>query len=421
MALHPPVPAAPATEGGDSATGPQQSRPESVAPSHLGSALTKGKAEASFLSAKMAAEEGGSRDSRPPAAMQAASNPGRSAALGSTRDVANVMVVKRDAEDVQQRSRSSGREIDPTPRLPPPDFRPAHTRAVASLEGSRCVVINDTGADVYLVPARMLRLSVKYLPWSERDGPITGVCQQGIAILGRAALELQLGPVRALTPFVVAAGVGFDATLGVDFLYEHEISVNMAQHCLVFEAHSGLIVPLVGRHPRFKHACALMHDLALYPGGCALVRCACERPEGRIGPPRAPEVYLIPARKDLKLGSVVPEQLTTGPNEIQSTADYPLYLPPGWEVAKVRECHFVPHGPPHLVPRQQRVAVNVVSASGASEPPAPPHGETPGSTAADTTQAPREQENNVWTGVEIYGLIGPRLRNCRGMRQGVGR
>ena len=139
----------------------------------------------------------------------------------------------------------------PMPRLLPQDYRSAHTRAVASLDGSRCVVIVDTGADVSLVSARALRPGVKYLPWSDRDGRITGVAQQGVAILARVVLKVQLGPVRALTLFPVALGVGFGAILGVDFLYEHGISVNLAQHCLVFEAHDGLIVPLVGHHPRF--------------------------------------------------------------------------------------------------------------------------------------------------------------------------
>ena len=388
MALHPPGPAAPASGFGDSAPGPQQPRPESVASNHLGSASTKGEADAGSLSATVAAEEGGSRDVRPPAAMQATSNPGRSVVLGSTRDAANVMAVRRDTEDTQQRSRPSGGDIEPTPRLPPPDFRPAHTRALASLDRSRCIAIIDTGADGSLVSPSMLHPDVKYLPWSKRDGRITGVAQQGIAILGHAVLEVQLGPVRALTPFVLALGVGFDAILGVDFLYEHGISVSLAQHCLAFEAHDGLIVPLVHRHPRFKHACALTHDVALYPGGRALVHFACERPGRRIGPPRAPEAYLIAARKSQKLGLVVPETLATGLIEIQSAADYPLYLPAGWEVAKVRDCHFVPHGPPRIVPRQQRVVVNVVSAAGAGESPAPPRGESLRSPAADTTPDP---------------------------------
>ena len=84
----------------------------------------------------------------------------------------------------------------------------------------------------------------------------------------------------------------------------------------------------------------------------------------------------------------VPEQLTTGIIEIQSTADYPLYLPAGWEVAKEQDCHFVPHGPPRLVPCQQRAAANVVCASGAGQSLAPPRGEALGSTAADTTPGP---------------------------------
>lgn len=53
-------------------------------------------------------------------------------------------------------------------------------------------------------------------------------------MLGRTVLEVRLGPVRALTPFIVALGVGFDVILGVDFLYEHGKSINLAQHCLVF-------------------------------------------------------------------------------------------------------------------------------------------------------------------------------------------
>ena len=109
----------------------------------------------------------------------------------------------------------------------------------------------------------MLRPGVKCLTWPERDGRITEVAQQGIGILGHAVLEVHLGPVRALRPFVVALGVGFDAILGVDVLYEHGICVKLAQHCLVFEAQDGLIVPLVGHHPRFKNACVLTHDMAL--------------------------------------------------------------------------------------------------------------------------------------------------------------
>ena len=135
------------------------------------------------------------------------------------------MAVKQDAEDTQQPAKSCGEEVKPTPRLPPPDPRPAHTRAVVSLDVSRCIVIIDTGADASLVSGRMLRPGVKYLPWSKRDGRITWVAQQGIAILGRAVLEVHLEPVRALTPFVVALGVGFDAVLGVTSYMSMESSL----------------------------------------------------------------------------------------------------------------------------------------------------------------------------------------------------
>ena len=136
MALQLPVPAARVGGDGDRVHGPQPPRPRSVAPTRQGSASTKGEAEAGSVSATIPAEEGGSRDVRPPAAVQAASNPRRSVALGSTREVANVMVMKRDVQDAQRRSRSGAGETEPMALLPPPDFRPAHTRATASLDGS---------------------------------------------------------------------------------------------------------------------------------------------------------------------------------------------------------------------------------------------------------------------------------------------
>ena len=64
MTLHPPDPATPASRDGDSAPGPQQPLPEPVAPSHLGSASTRGETKVGFLSATMAADEGGSRVAR---------------------------------------------------------------------------------------------------------------------------------------------------------------------------------------------------------------------------------------------------------------------------------------------------------------------------------------------------------------------
>ena len=280
------------------------------------------------------------------------------------------------------------------PRLPPQNCRPAHTCAMASRDGSQCVVIFDTGADVSLVSARALRPGVKCLPWSERDGRITGVAQRGVTMLGRVVLKVHLGPVRAVKPFLVALGVGFDAILGVDFLCEHGISVNLAQHCLVFEAHDGLIVPLVGHHPRFEHACALTHNVSLRPGARALVRCTCECLRRTTMPPGVPEVYLIATRKDHRLGLVTPEQLSSGVIEIQSPADNPLHLPAGWAVAKVQDCQFASYGPPRLVVRPGRVVVNLVTAGDAGTFPRQRCDGPFGSAAADGGPDPKGAEGS---------------------------
>ena len=132
-----------------------------------------------------------------------------------TRDTVNVMAVKRDVKDGYQQSKSCGERVEPAPRLAPQGPRPAHTRAVVSLDGSRCIVIIDTGAEVFLVSACIWRAGVNYQPWSERDGRITGGTQQGIAVLGRVVLEVHLVSVKVLTTFIVAVDVGIDAIIGV--------------------------------------------------------------------------------------------------------------------------------------------------------------------------------------------------------------
>ena len=78
--------------------------------------------------------------------------------------------------------------------------------------------------------------------WRYHGGSSAGCCNTR-ARGSEGAIGSGSGP----HPFVGALGVGFGAIPGVDFLYEHDISVNMAQHCLVLEAHDGLIVPLVGQ------------------------------------------------------------------------------------------------------------------------------------------------------------------------------
>ena len=129
MALHPRCPEEPTNEDLDSARVPEQAHPVQAATSYPGTASAKGETETGSLSATTPTDEGRNRDARPHAVMQTTSNPGRSAVHGPARDAANVMVVKRDANDSQQRSKSSRKEIDPTRRLVPPDTRAGHSRA----------------------------------------------------------------------------------------------------------------------------------------------------------------------------------------------------------------------------------------------------------------------------------------------------
>ena len=136
MALHPPCPAAPTIGDVNPVPAPQQAYPEHVTTHRPGSASAKGETEVGSLSTAVVTDGGGSRDAQPPAVIQATSNPGRSVVHEPTRGAANVRVMKRHEEDSQQRSTSCEEEAESTPRQPPPDPRPAHTRAVVSLDGS---------------------------------------------------------------------------------------------------------------------------------------------------------------------------------------------------------------------------------------------------------------------------------------------
>ena len=86
--------------------------------SYLGAASVRGETEVGPQSTTMGTNEGGNRNVRSSTAMQTASSPGRSVIYVPSRGAANVMVVKRDAEDIQQRSKSCEEEVEPAPRLP---------------------------------------------------------------------------------------------------------------------------------------------------------------------------------------------------------------------------------------------------------------------------------------------------------------
>ncbi|KAL8440769.1 hypothetical protein Emag_007746 [Eimeria magna] len=168
---------------------------------------------------------------------------------------------------------------------------PTHTRAWATIDGVRCEVIIDTG----LRPRR---------PRSS-----SGSSQDHGAVLH--------GPQRCLRR--------------VDFLFEHEIAVSLARHALNFEGHGGLIVPLLGHHPRLAPLCALAHDVALRPGSTAWVRATLAAP---VTAPAPPLVYLVAASTIPGVGLAIPEQLTSGLIAIRNNSDRPLHLSAGWQLAK---------------------------------------------------------------------------------------
>ncbi|KAL8440359.1 hypothetical protein Efla_000247 [Eimeria flavescens] len=141
----------------------------------------------------------------------------------------------------------------------------ANTRAMTVIDGTRCEVIIDTGADLSLVPAALLSPSRWYRPCLPSDGEVQGVGGQTPSILGRNALSEAVGPLETTAPFVVVVCVNFDALVGVDFLNAHEIAVSLAQHALIFEGHGGLAVPLIGHHPRLAHTCTVANTVTPQP------------------------------------------------------------------------------------------------------------------------------------------------------------
>ena len=140
---------------GDSsqAAGPPPTPLSSVVSGHskgVVEGVTPAIADPSTLSA---ADPGSSRGAQAPGVGVAVADLGGSSAPEAAGGVANVMIVRRDMGNTAQ-VRVLKEDARPSmPRLAPQNSKPAHTRAVASLDGSRCVVIVDTGADVSLVSA----------------------------------------------------------------------------------------------------------------------------------------------------------------------------------------------------------------------------------------------------------------------------
>ncbi|KAL8441757.1 hypothetical protein Emag_006916 [Eimeria magna] len=208
---------------------------------------------------------------------------------------------------------------------------PTHTRAWATIDGVRCEVIIDTGADLSLISADVLRPHRSYHPWAPAHGSVTRVNKHTLQVLGRVALKVRLGPLKTTAPFFVVPGVAFAALLGVDFLHEHEIAVSLARHALIFEGHGGQIFQLLGHHPRLASLCALAQDVALRPGSTAWVRTTLAAPAAA---PASPLVHLVAASTLPGVGLAIPEELTSGLIAIRTTSDRPLHLSAGWPLAK---------------------------------------------------------------------------------------
>ncbi|KAL8447032.1 hypothetical protein Emed_004662 [Eimeria media] len=290
----------------------------------------------------------------PASSVAAPTTPASAQPLPSPSPVAARVVMHSDAPQVASCMHAR------THRLPPNPHRPAHTRALATIDGVRCEVIIDTGADLSLISATLLRPSRKYRPWREADGRVTGVAETALSILGRISLEVRLGPLKAQAPFVVALGLSFPALLGVDFLYEHDITVSLAQHALLFESLNHQVHPLLGPHPRFVHACTVRKDVQIPPHSRVWIHAPCRSHTATLATTTSNPscVFWVRAQRFLNDTLYVPEQLSSGFVEVQSRSDKPVFLGEGWPLASaspispksIYHAQLVPATPPHGTP-----------------------------------------------------------------------
>lgn len=171
----------------------------------------------------------------------------------------------------RQRKSKNGDQGDDA-LIPNQAARLVHTRAIEHMDGIKRMATIDTEADLSAISASLLRPDKRYRTRNKTDGHFSSAGQQHLNLAGRVALPVRLGPADATAPFVVVLGVSFDVLLDVDFLYEHDITISVAQYALLIEAHGGLTLPLLGHNPRSKHTCTLEHGTILQKGTAALVR-----------------------------------------------------------------------------------------------------------------------------------------------------
>ena len=218
--------------------------------------------------------------------------------------------------------------------------RAQHLRAIVFLNGKRVEAVIDTGSDVTLLSSRILPSGVPFKPWTAKDGQIYGVAQHGLTVVGRAVLEVRLGPLREKVSFLVVLGIICDVILGVDFLCEHDIAVQPLRHHLILQGHGNVVYPLLGPSPQYKHSCMLQHDVSVPPGGKVLIG---------VAPPQEGDVPRYVARRwDRQAGLFVPDQTIHRCVEVQNFSGNILYLPAGWHLARafpIRDSRL--QGPPH--------------------------------------------------------------------------
>ena len=109
-----------------------------------------GKPTAEGPSTWSAVDPGSSRGVRAPGTGVGAADLGGSAAQGAAGGVANAVIVRRDVRNAAQARVLREDARPPMPRLPPQNCRPVHTRAMASLDGSRSRMVKNIQSPFHL-------------------------------------------------------------------------------------------------------------------------------------------------------------------------------------------------------------------------------------------------------------------------------
>lgn len=122
------------------------------------------------------------------------------------------------------------------------------------------MAIIDTGAETSFIASSEIPGECIWRPWRTDDGAVVDGNNRGFRCLAQVALEDEIGPLEALAQFSVVQGMNFQAFLGGDFLYAHELRVCTSRHFLIFVAHDRIEMSLMGLNPRNAKGFALLED-----------------------------------------------------------------------------------------------------------------------------------------------------------------